>query len=76
MYMHIFPTFFHNFFFALWAQRAPPRPPLPKMPPKVCVCLLIQVSYLKTMFCHTSPVILTLFWGRVTKHGFEIADLN
>ena len=25
---HIFPTFFHHFCFALWAQRAPPRPPL------------------------------------------------
>ena len=26
--IHIFPTFFHHFCFALWAQRAPPRPPL------------------------------------------------
>ncbi len=90
---HIFPTFFHHFCFALWAQRAPSRLPLlARAPPlgpseappriataplgpqraplaaenatKVCACLLIQVSYLKTMFCHTSPVILTLFWSK------------
>ncbi len=45
---HIFPTFYH-FCFALWAQRAPPRPPLlsrarsqgpPEPPPRIAMAPL------------------------------------